>query len=85
MLKRIAFDLMLFVAVFLGPWWLVATMGLLFAIIFKNYWEIFIAGIFMDALYYIPTDRIWGNFGIFAGSFLLIIAVVEKIKKQIRI
>jgi len=85
MLKRIICNAVLLATVFLGPWWLTATIGFLFVVLFKNYWEAFIAGAFMDALYYIPSDKLWGNFGIFTLSFLLLIIITEKIKKQIRI
>jgi hypothetical protein len=85
MVKRIICDIAIFTAIFLGPWWLATAMGLLFTLLFKNYWELFIAGIFMDALYYIPSNKLWGNFGVFVLSSLIIIMAVEKIKKQIRI
>lgn len=85
MLKRIICDIILLAAVFLGPWWLVTTMGLLFIVLFKNYWEALVAAIFMDSLYYVPSGKIWGNFGIFTLASLIIIIAIEKFKKQIRI
>lgn len=54
-------------------------------IIFKNYYEAVVAGLVMDSLYYIPSEKLWGNFGIFTVSSLVITLAAEKTKKQIRI
>ena len=59
-------------------------MGFIFVILFKNYWEAFAAAIFMDSIYYIPSNKLWGNFGIFTVVALGEIIITEKIRKQIR-
>ena len=84
MIKRIICDILLFAVIFWGPWWAAVIMGLAGVIIFKNYWEAALGAIFMDSIYYIPSGRLWGNFGIFTASFVVIILITEKIRKQIR-
>lgn len=85
MWKRIIADTILFLSIFFAPWWVTVGLGVLFVFLFPRFWETVLAGLFLDALYYTETSGIYGRFGVFTISALILIVVAEKIKKQIRI
>lgn len=85
MIKRIFADIILFSSVFFAPWYAAAMLAVLFVFIFRNFWEIIIAGLFLDALYSISGSIIKGGFGFFFFLSLILFLAVERIKKQIRL
>jgi hypothetical protein len=84
-IKRIICDVLLLAIIFWGAWWQAALLAIIFVIVFKSYWEAVVAAVIMDSLYYIPTGKLWGNFGIFTVCFFLFILATEKIKKLIMV
>lgn len=83
-LKRILSTIVLFTCVFWGPWYLTLILAIMFLIVFKNYWEVVIAGIVLDVISYVPSEHVWKNFGIFSISFVITLLAAEKLRKQLR-
>jgi hypothetical protein len=83
-IKRAIFDILLFVAVLFFPWWCFIFFAILGGVLFKNYFEMLIAGFFMDALY--GTEAI--SFHGFRLFFTLAISVlffsVDALKSKLR-
>ena len=84
MIKRILADIILFFCVFFAPWYVAAAFAVLFTIIFRNFWEIIIAGLFLDILYSISGSLIKGGFGFFFFLSLILFLAVERLRKQVR-
>ncbi|HUC89069.1 MAG TPA: hypothetical protein VMR49_03500 [Candidatus Paceibacterota bacterium] len=54
MIKRIAFDVILFLSIFLLPWWITAILGLAGIFIFAQFYEFIAVGIIMHSIYVVP-------------------------------
>lgn len=85
MIKRIIADIILFLSIFFAPWYIAVGLGVLFVILFHRFWEVLVAGLFLDALYSISDSGLLSRFGIFTFLFLLFLLIVEKIKSNIRL
>jgi hypothetical protein len=57
-------------------------------ILFQRYWEGVVAMLFLDSLYSLPTTsvnwRIYGHFGIFTVSAIILLLIIENLKTRIR-
>ncbi|MBU3925695.1 hypothetical protein KJ763_00805 [Patescibacteria group bacterium] len=84
MIKRIIFDIVFLVALFAMPWWLTVIVGVLGLILFRNFWEIILAGLIIDSFYSIPGAQIIGRFGFFTISSLLLFIIFSFIKNKMR-
>jgi len=84
MIKRIFCDIILFASFFLAPWWGTAILAVIFMVLFRHYWEVIIAAIFIDALYSIPDAKFYGRFGIFTATALILFFSLESFKRKIR-
>ncbi|MBI4691909.1 MAG: hypothetical protein HY773_00465 [Candidatus Terrybacteria bacterium] len=84
MIKRIVCDIVLFASLFLAPWWGTAILAVVFMVLFRHYWEGVVAAVFIDTLYSIPNTKIYGRFGIFTISTIILFFILNIIKKKIR-
>ncbi|HEY4490058.1 MAG TPA: hypothetical protein VJC12_02275 [Candidatus Paceibacterota bacterium] len=50
-LKRIFIDILLFVSVFIAPWWFTVILGFILVFLFENFYEVLIIGLIIDSLY----------------------------------
>ncbi len=55
MLVRGIASLTLVLSVFILPWWLTLSAGILFSFVMPRYWEVVPIGLLFDALYGTPT------------------------------
>lgn len=69
-IKRAFFDIVLLVAVFYTPWWIVAILAFVGAFIWSSYYEIFICGLLIDLLYGAPAFPLGGIYGL-VGSVVI--------------
>ncbi|PIR57898.1 MAG: hypothetical protein COU71_01540 [Parcubacteria group bacterium CG10_big_fil_rev_8_21_14_0_10_38_31] len=86
MLKRIIFDIVLLLSVFLSPWWWLPVILIVFSIfIFPHFWEAVVFGILIDSLIGVSSLTYLGGLShwIFTLSFLIIILVINKFKKYL--
>lgn len=84
MLKRIIFTAMLFVAIFIAPWWV----GFIFSVIgifyFNSYYEAIVLGILFDILYGVLGNFFLG-YGIFGFTLMILIFLfMKKLKQELR-
>lgn len=84
MVKRVIADIVLFASIFWFPWYVTAGLGIVGIILFRRYWEGVVAAVFLDALYSIPDAKIYGHFGIFTASSVVLMLIMENIKTKIR-
>ena len=74
MKKRIFFDLILLVAVFYTPWWVVAVLGLIGAFYCSQYYEVIVAGLLIDILYGASSFPLGGVYGILGATAIFFTA-----------
>ncbi|MEI6660205.1 MAG: hypothetical protein WCK91_02160 [bacterium] len=53
-MKRVIFDIVLFVCLFIAPWWITAVIAIAGIFVFTQFYEYIIAGIMMFALFHTP-------------------------------
>ncbi len=56
-MKRLLFDSMLFVSVFILPWWITVSLAFIGMFLFKNFYEFLCVSIVMYTLFAVPGDR----------------------------
>lgn len=76
-MKRVLFDILLFISVFTLPWWVSMILLLIGIFKFKNFYEFIIAIIFMYSLFRTDTDLL-----ISSPYFVLSVAFVFYIGVQ---
>lgn len=83
-LKRILFTIILFVAIFMVPWWVAFIISVGGIFYFKSYYEALVLGAFFDVLYGAPANVSFGygivGFMTMAVSFL----VIKSVKQGLR-
>lgn len=60
-MKRVCFDIVLFISIFIFPWWISALLMVVGISIFTNFYEFIITGSIIYSLYSIPSERIISN------------------------
>ncbi len=78
---RIIINIIIFIAVINGWWFLALPLGVIATWRFRYYLEIIIAGIYYDALFgSIPALGIWGYAGTITGvSVVLLVFLLKKL------
>lgn len=84
MIKRVIADIVLFASMFFAPWYWTVILAVIFMILLRRYWEGVLVAFFLDALYSVPSVRIYGHFGIFTAVALILLFLLESFKKNIR-
>jgi len=60
-MQRIIFDVLLFIFIFLLPWWVVLILSIIGLFLFKNYYEFLFFSIIIYVLYSIPEYTFLNN------------------------
>ena len=60
-MKRIFFDIVLFLSVFIFPWWASALLALLGSFLFKEFFEFLAVGVIIYIMYAIPGKEIFAS------------------------
>jgi len=74
----------LFASLFFAPWYWTMILAVIFMILFRWFWEGALAAFFIDVLYSVPSVRIYGHFGIFTASAIILLLIFEILKKKLR-
>lgn len=82
-MKRVIFDIILILSVFIMPWWVSALLALGGIFVFKQFYEFIIAGIIMYSLYAIPEGNRMSSPFWFSLSISLIYIIVQFSKRHI--
>lgn len=80
-MKRVIFDIILFLFLFILPWWVGFFMIFIGIFLFKNYIEFIVSGIIIYALYIIPGKGFF-NSPIYFSAFILIIYLLIQILRH---
>ena len=79
--KRWWIDVLLFICVFIMPWWLVAMLSLVGLLYFENFFEIILLGLAMDAAYRVTGNGFW-HFELTATIFSMIVFIAATFAKK---
>ncbi len=83
-LLRISLDTIIFLSLFIFPWWVgmfLAVVGILFL---SNFYEIFLVGYLLDILYGTSVKEFYGIWFVFTLLSIVIYIITERLKKSIR-
>jgi hypothetical protein len=84
MLKRIIFDILLFISAIAAPWWFTGIFSIAILYYFKNFNEIILFGLVMDILYGRLADTFhWYDYR-FTLFFLILLLTSFFIKKRLK-
>jgi len=82
-MKRIFFDIILFISIFVFPWWVSLFFVFIGIFIFNNFYEFIGAGIIVFALYSFPDDRLISSPVFFSLLLIISYLVLQFIKSNI--
>lgn len=82
-MKRVIFDVVLFISVFVFPWWISVLLLFVGIFIFNNFYEFIIASVIIYSLYAIPGDRIISSPVFFSSVLIILYLIIEYIKNNI--
>jgi len=82
-MKRVIFDIILFISVFIFPWWISAILLLGGIFLFNKFYEFIIASVIIFALYSVPGVRWISSPVIFSLFIIIFYIMVEYFKNRI--
>jgi hypothetical protein len=82
-MKRVIFDIILFLSLFILPWWVGVVFALVGIFVFKNYIEFIISGIIIYALYIIAGRGLINSPIYFSASILIIYFGIQMFRRKI--
>ncbi|MDD3662632.1 MAG: hypothetical protein PHT84_02080 [Candidatus Pacebacteria bacterium] len=82
-MKRGFFDIALFLALFILPWWVSVFLALVGIFLFKNFYEFIITGFVIYSIYIIPGSGIITSPFIFPLVIIILYFIIQTIRKQI--
>lgn len=82
-IKRVLLDIVIFVSVFIFPWWIGITMLLVGIFIFNRYYEFIFFNLFIFSLYAIPAIRIISSPIFFSVIIVFLYILIQYSKNSI--
>ena len=82
-MKRVFFDILLFLAVLFLPWWVGVLLAVVGLFVFNNFYEYLIFGVIVFVLYSTPSNRIISSPVYYSLILTLSFVLIETIKRNI--
>jgi len=82
-MKRVIFDIILFVSLLILPWWVSVLLAITGIFIFNNFYEFIFSGVVVYSLFSLPSDRLIASPIFFSLSVVFLYIVVQIIKNNI--
>lgn len=82
-MKRIIFDVILFISVFVFPWWISVLLLFIGIFAFNNFYEFIIANVIIYSLYSIPGNRLISSSIFFSGTIIILYIIIQSIRNNI--
>jgi hypothetical protein len=82
-MKRIIFDIILFISVLISPWWISAFLVLVGSFIFDSFYEFIMACIIVYALYSIPGRGLLSSPILFSIFISILYIIIQLLKNNI--
>ncbi len=84
MARRIILDILLFLSIFILPFWLTVILAIACLFLFDSFYEIIPVFLFIDLLYGASEDRYFGFTVVSLLAALLLVVITNSIKKKLR-
>lgn len=82
-MKRIVFDIILFICIFIFPWWISAFIVLVGSFMFDNFYEFIVTCIIVYALYSIPGHGLLSSPILFSIFISILYIIIQLLKNNI--
>lgn len=82
-MKRVIFDIVLLISVFVFPWWISVLLLLVGIFIFKNFIEFIVTNVIIYSLYAVPNDRLITSPVFFSALIIVLYVIVQIIRNNI--
>lgn len=82
-MSRVIFDIVLFIFVFIFPWWVSVLLSLIGIFAFSNFYEFIAVGVIIFSLYSLPGDRIISFPIIFSLAIIVLYIIIQIIRDNI--
>jgi len=83
MIKRVVFDLVLFISVFIFPWWISGLLLLAGIFIFDKFYEFIVASVIIYALYSTVGNGLISSSIFFSLVIIIIYIIIQLIRNNI--
>lgn len=82
-MKRAIFDLVLFVSIFIFPWWVSILLLFVGIFVFNNFYEFIIANVIIYYLYSVPSTRLISSPIFFSSVIIILYIMIQFIRDNI--
>lgn len=82
-MKRVIFDIVLFVSVFVFPWWISAILLFIGIFIFNNFYEFVIFSAIIFSLYSVSDGRLISSSIFFSGVIIILYFIIQYFRENI--
>ena len=82
-MNRVIFDVILFISVFIFPWWVSFLLLIIGIFIFNNFYEFLITSVVIYSLYVVPDGRIISSQVYFPLIIIIFYITIQSIKNNI--
>jgi len=82
-MKRVIFDTLLFISLFVLPWWINIFFVLIGIFLFNNFYEFIISGVIFFSLYAAPSNRMISSPIIFSLGIVGLYIIIQYVKSNI--
>jgi hypothetical protein len=83
MAKRIIFDIVLFISVFVFPWWVSISLAFVGIFVFKDFYEFIITDVIIYSLFAIPGERLISSPIFFSLAIIILYVIIQFIRSNI--
>ena len=81
--KRVIFDVILFISVFVLPWWISVLLLFIGIFAFSNFYEFIIANVIIYSLYSNLGDRLISSPIFFSSIIIILYIIIQSIRNNI--
>jgi len=82
-MKRVIFDIVLFISVFIFPWWISIPLVFIGIFLFSNFYEFIVASVIVYSLYAIEGDRLISSPIFFSLAIIFLYIFIQIIRSNI--
>lgn len=82
-MKRVIFDIILLITVFVLPWWISVLLILIGIFVFNNFYEFLVANVIVYSLYSIPGTRLISSPVFFCLIIIVVYIGIQAIRENI--
>lgn len=82
-MKRVIFDSILLISVFVFPWWISALLVFVGIFVFNNFYEFIVAGVIIYSLFSVPGVKFIYSPIFFSSAIIILYIIIQLIRNNI--